>query len=61
MTDPTVTRKIKNPKALKLFPAELVDQLLLHRFRKGCRVNPGASGLGGQLKRQQVSACSQLS
>jgi len=28
MTDATVTKKSKNPKAPKLFPDELIDQLL---------------------------------
>ncbi|VBT50540.1 transposase mutator family protein [Burkholderia pseudomallei] len=35
MTDATVSKKSKNPKAPKLFPDELIDQLLAQVQRGG--------------------------
>ncbi len=52
MTETTVTRKIKNPKAPKLFPDELIDQLLAQVQNRNAESVLGESGLAGQLKKQ---------
>ncbi len=52
MTDTTVTKKSKNPKAPKLFPDELIDQLLAQIQNKDAESVLGESGLAGQLKKQ---------
>ncbi|ONY63585.1 IS256 family transposase, partial [Burkholderia cenocepacia] len=52
MTDATVTKKSKNPKAPKLFPDELIDQLLAQVQSKDAESILGESGLAGQLKKQ---------
>ncbi len=52
MTDATVTKKSKNPKAPKLFPDELIDQLLAQVQGKDAESILGESGLAGQLKKQ---------
>jgi putative transposase len=53
MTDTmtTKTRKTK-AKALKLFPDELIDQLLAQVQNKDAESILGESGLAGQLKKQ---------
>lgn len=45
MTDATVTKKSKNPKASKLFPDELIDQLLAQVQGKDADSILGESGL----------------
>ncbi|MBN3837739.1 IS256 family transposase, partial [Burkholderia sp. Ac-20344] len=52
MTDATVTKKSKNPKTPKLFPDELIDQLLAQVQSKDAESILGESGLAGQLKKQ---------
>lgn len=52
MTEATVTKKSKNPKAPKLFPDELIDQLLAQVQGKDAESILGESGLAGQLKKQ---------
>jgi putative transposase len=53
MTDMMITtRKTKNPKAPKLFPDELIDQLLTQVQNKDAESILGESGLAGQLKKQ---------
>ncbi|MGF6840595.1 hypothetical protein QF001_004462 [Paraburkholderia youngii] len=52
MTEATVTKKSKNPKAPKLFPDELIDQLLAQVQSKDAESILGESGLAGQLKKQ---------
>ncbi|AIS95133.1 transposase, Mutator family protein [Burkholderia thailandensis MSMB59] len=52
MTDATVSKKSKNPKAPKLFPDELIDQLLAQVQGKDAESILGESGLAGQLKKQ---------
>ncbi|HXJ94149.1 MAG TPA: IS256 family transposase [Terriglobia bacterium] len=52
MTEATVTKKSKNPKAPKLFPDELIDQLLAQIQNKDAESVLGESGLAGQLKKQ---------
>ena len=52
MTDATVNKKSKNPKAPKLFPDELIDQLLAQVQSKDAESILGESGLAGQLKKQ---------
>ncbi len=52
MTETTVTKKSKNPKAPKLFPDELIDQLLAQVQNKDAESILGESGLAGQLKKQ---------
>ena len=47
MTESTVTKKSKNPKAPKLFPDELIDQLLAQVQGKGAEAVLGESGLAG--------------
>ncbi|CAB3774598.1 hypothetical protein LMG29542_07976 [Paraburkholderia humisilvae] len=47
MTEATVTRKSKNTKAPKLFPDELIDQLLAQIQNKDAESVPGESGLAG--------------
>jgi transposase-like protein len=48
----TTTKKPKKPKAPKLFPDELIDQLLAQVQNKDAESILGESGLAGQLKRQ---------
>ena len=52
MTDTALNKKSKNPKAPKLFPDELVDQLLAQVQSKDAESILGESGLAGQLKMQ---------
>ena len=53
MTDITsMTKKSKNPKAPKLFPDELIDQLLAQVQNRNAESILGESGLAGQLKKQ---------
>ena len=52
MTEATVTKKSKNPKAPKLFPDELIDQLLAQIQNKDAESVLGESGLAGQLKKR---------
>src|SRR3954447_21748354 len=52
MTEATVTKKSKNAKAPKLFPDELIDQLLAQIQNKDAESVLGESGLAGQLKKQ---------
>ncbi|PPB82859.1 MULTISPECIES: hypothetical protein [Mycetohabitans] len=52
MTEATVIKKSKNPKAPKLFPNELIDQLLAQVQSKDAESILGESGLAGQLKKQ---------
>ncbi|CBW76506.1 Transposase (plasmid) [Mycetohabitans rhizoxinica HKI 454] len=51
MTNATVT-KSKNAKAPKLFPDELIDQLLAQVQSKDAESILGESGLAGRLKKQ---------
>ncbi|MGF6439765.1 hypothetical protein QF001_000518 [Paraburkholderia youngii] len=46
MTEATVTKKSKNPKAPKLFPDELIDQLLAQIKNKDAESVLGESGTG---------------
>ena len=46
------TKKTKEPKAPKLFPDELIDQLLAQVQNKNAESILGESGLAGQLKKQ---------
>jgi transposase-like protein len=46
------TKKTKKPKAPKLFPDELIDQLLAQVQNKDAESILGESGLAGQLKKQ---------
>jgi putative transposase len=46
------TKKPKKPKAPKLFPDELIDQLLAQVANKDAESILGESGLAGQLKKQ---------
>jgi transposase-like protein len=46
------TKKPKKPKAPKLFPDELIDQLLAQVQNKDAESIVGESGLAGQLKKQ---------
>ncbi len=48
----TTTKKTKEPKAAKLFPDELIDQLLAQVQNKDAESILGESGLAGQLKKQ---------
>lgn len=53
MTDTMTTpKKPKKPKAPKLFPDELIDQLLAQVQNKNAESILGESGLAGQLKKQ---------
>ncbi len=52
MTDATVTKKSKNPEAPRLFPDELIDQLLAPVRGKDAESILGESGPAGQLKKQ---------
>lgn len=54
MTEATVTKKLKNQKAPKLFPDELIDQLLAQIQNKDAESVLGSRriGLAGQLKKQ---------
>ncbi|WP_338861704.1 transposase [Mycetohabitans rhizoxinica] len=52
MTNTTVSKKSKNPKAPKLFPDELIDQLLVQVQSKDAESILDESGLAGQLKKQ---------
>ncbi|MGF6298114.1 transposase-like protein [Paraburkholderia sp. WC7.3d] len=52
MTETTVTRKSKNPKVPKLFPDELIDQLVAQVQNRNAESVLGESGLAGQLKKQ---------
>ncbi len=52
MTDPNVTEKSENAKALKPFPDEMIDQLLAQVQNKDAESILGESGLAGQLKKQ---------
>ncbi|CAD6557033.1 hypothetical protein LMG28727_06255 [Paraburkholderia kirstenboschensis] len=52
MTEATVIKKSKNAKAPKLFPDELIDQLLAQIQNKDAESVLGESGLAGQLKKQ---------
>ncbi|WP_233505498.1 IS256 family transposase [Burkholderia thailandensis] len=47
-----MSKKSKNPKAPKLFPDELIDQLLAQVQGKDAESILGESGLAGQLKKQ---------
>ncbi|MGF6408591.1 Transposase, Mutator family [Paraburkholderia tuberum] len=51
MTDTTVIKKSNNLKAPKLFPDELIDQLLAQVQNKDAESILGESGLAGQLKK----------
>jgi transposase-like protein len=48
----STTKKPKKPKAPKLFPDELIDQLLAQVQNKDAESILGESGLAGQLKKQ---------
>ena len=48
----STTKKAKKPKAPKLFPDELIDQLLAQVQNKDAESILGESGLAGQLKKQ---------
>lgn len=48
----SIPRKRKKPKALKLFPDELIDQLLAQVQNKDAESILSESGLAGQLKKQ---------
>lgn len=48
----STTKKTKKPKAPKLFPDELIDQLLTQVQNKDAESILGESGLAGQLKKQ---------
>lgn len=50
----STTKKTKKPKAPKLFPDELIDQLLAQVQNKDAESILGESGLAGQLKKQLV-------
>src|ERR1700754_3416219 len=52
MTEATVTKKSKNPKAPKLLSDELIDQPLAQIQNKDAESVLGQSGLAGQLKKQ---------
>ncbi|MFC0397636.1 IS256 family transposase, partial [Paraburkholderia rhizosphaerae] len=52
MTETTVTKKSRNPKAPKLFPDEVIDQLLAQVQNKDAESILGESGVAGQLKKQ---------
>lgn len=52
MTDATVSKMSKNPKAPKLFPDELIGQSLAQVQGKDAESILGESGLAGQLKKQ---------
>jgi putative transposase len=53
MTTPmSTTRKPKKPKASKLFPDELIDQLLAQVQNKDAESILGEFGLAGQVKKQ---------
>ena len=52
MTEATVIKKSKTAKAPKLFPDELIDQLLAQIQNKDAESVLGESGLAGQLKKQ---------
>jgi len=52
MTDTTVIKKNKTPKAPKLFPDELIDHLLAQVESKDAESILGESGLAGQLKKK---------
>jgi putative transposase len=48
----STTKKPQKPKAPKLFPDELIDQLLAQVQNKNAEPILGESGLTGQLKKQ---------
>jgi putative transposase len=48
----STTKQPRKPKASKLFPDDLIDQLLTQVQNKDAESVPGASGLAGQLKKQ---------
>ncbi|MDQ9172501.1 IS256 family transposase [Oxalobacteraceae bacterium R-40] len=48
----STTKKTRKPKTPKLFPDELIDQLLAQVQNKGAESILGESGLAGQLKKQ---------
>jgi len=48
----STSKKTKKPKAPKLFPDELIDQLLAQVQNKDAESILGESGLAGQLKKQ---------
>jgi putative transposase len=50
----STSKKLKKPKAAKLFPDELIDQLLAQVQNKDAESVLGESGLAGQLKKQLV-------
>jgi hypothetical protein len=53
MTDTmSTTKKLKKPKAPKLFPDGLIDQLLAQVQNKNAESILGDTGLAGQLKKQ---------
>src|SRR3954465_8252006 len=52
MTEIMSTTKPKKPNAPKLFPDELIDQLLAQVENKDAESILGESGLAGQLKKQ---------
>jgi transposase-like protein len=51
MTDTALNKKSNNPKASKLFPDELIDQLLAQVENKDAESILGESGQAGQLKK----------
>jgi putative transposase len=51
-TTMSTTKKPQKPKAPKLFPDELIDQLLAQVQNKNAESILGESGLAGQLKKQ---------
>jgi putative transposase len=51
-TTMSTTKKPKKPKASKLFPDELIDQLLAQVQNKNAESILGESGLAGQLKKR---------
>ena len=48
----STTKKARKPKAPKLFPDELIDQLLAQVANKDAESILGESGLAGQLKKR---------
>lgn len=48
----STTKNLKKPRAPKLFPDELIDQLLVQVQNKNAESILGESGLAGQLKKQ---------
>lgn len=58
MTDATATKKSKNPKAPKLFPDELIDQLLAQVQGKDAESILGESGLAVPVQRVRPNSVS---